>query len=143
MTNLKQSDSTSPAAAHRLSIDACCDNAARSLRFLTGMVEACSGRVLSRRVEPNGSGALELEFERGQCVQVYCLLVAMGLELDRGSHLRLTAFCQCTLERFNEAVGEKAIMIIHLSQPGDALSEPDLSLEWNPAYSKAPVLYEA
>ena len=74
----------------------CQDDAARTVRFLTGAVMACGGSVLLRRFEPDASAEIEFEFPRATCVEMYSLLIAAGLELSRESHLMLADLCQCT-----------------------------------------------
>jgi hypothetical protein len=36
------------------------------------------------------------EFERQACVEIYSLLIAVGLELSQSAHIRFTELCQCT-----------------------------------------------
>jgi hypothetical protein len=68
----------------------------RMVRFLTGVIAVCGGRMLSRRFHSDGSAGLECEFVRAHCVEMYAALVAAGLELSRSSHLKMAELCQCT-----------------------------------------------
>src|ERR1700723_1156715 len=64
----------------------CSDDAPRTVRFLTGAVMACGGYVLSRRFDPGECAAIEFEFVRATCVEMYSILIAAGLELSAQSH---------------------------------------------------------
>jgi hypothetical protein len=76
----------------------CSDDAARTVRFLTGAVMACGGYVLSRRFDTEQSAAIEFEFIRATCVEMYSVLIAAGLDLTAQSHMILSTLCQCTRE---------------------------------------------
>jgi hypothetical protein len=76
----------------------CSDDAPRTVRFLTGAVMACGGCVLSRRFDPGDTAAIEFEFLRATCVEMYSILIAAGLELSAQSHRTLAHLCQCTRE---------------------------------------------
>ena len=76
----------------------CSDDAARTVRFLTGAVMACGGYVLSRRFDAEQTAAIEFEFIRATCVEMYSVLIAAGLELTAQSHTILSTLCQCTRE---------------------------------------------
>lgn len=66
--------------------------------YLTGAMLACGGQILSRRFHSDGSAALECEFERSYCVEIYGMLLAAGLYLSRSSHLKMAELCQCTYQ---------------------------------------------
>lgn len=68
----------------------------RLIQTLTGAILGCGGWVLSRGVDDCGNVTLLFEFERRACVEIYCILIAAGLELTRSGHLRFTELCQCT-----------------------------------------------
>jgi hypothetical protein len=70
-----------------------------SVRSLCGALRGSGGFVLSTRLEPDGSAELDVEFTRASTLDLYCVLVAAALELDRASHLRLTSLCQCARDR--------------------------------------------
>lgn len=76
----------------------CSDDAARTVRFLTGAVMACGGYVLSRRFDAEQTAAIEFEFIRATCVEMYSVLIAAGLDLTAQSHMILSTLCQCTRE---------------------------------------------
>jgi hypothetical protein len=84
----------------------CTDEAARTVRFLTGAVMACGGYVLSRRFDAGESAAIEFEFMRATCVEMYSILIAAGLELSAESHLAMAALCQCTRETLQSTAGD-------------------------------------
>jgi hypothetical protein len=66
------------------------------VQTLTGAILGCGGWVLGRGASDTGTVSILFEFERGNCVEIYCLLVAAGLELSQSGHLRFTELCQCT-----------------------------------------------
>ena len=66
------------------------------VQTLTGAILGCGGWVLSRGANDTGTVSILFEFEREACVEIYCLLVAAGLELSQNGHLRFTELCQCT-----------------------------------------------
>jgi hypothetical protein len=66
------------------------------IKALTGGILGCGGWVLSRGVNDSGTVNLLFEFERQACVDIYCVLIAAGLELSQDAHLRFTELCQCT-----------------------------------------------
>jgi hypothetical protein len=74
------------------------EDTARTVRFLTGAVMACGGYVLSRRFDTEQTAAIEFEFIRATCVEMYSVLIAAGLELTAQSHMILSTLCQCTRE---------------------------------------------
>jgi hypothetical protein len=100
-----------------LALTARCSELSRTINFLTGAIMSYGAELLSRRFDPEGAAELEAEFPRIACVDIYCMLVAAGLDLDRDSHLRLTAFCQCTREQLADMHWEQARMIITLREP--------------------------
>ncbi|HEX3662880.1 MAG TPA: hypothetical protein VHU89_15705 [Acidobacteriaceae bacterium] len=82
------------------------EDAPRTVRFLTGAIMACGGDVLSRRFEAGGAAAIEFEFVRAICVEMYSVLIATGLELSVESHLALACLCQCTRETLESTAGD-------------------------------------
>lgn len=68
----------------------------RMVYYLTGAILACGGQMLSRRFHSDGSAAIECEFLRAHCVDIYGVLLAAGLQLSRSSHLKLAELCRCT-----------------------------------------------
>jgi hypothetical protein len=78
----------------------------RTIRFLTGAIMACGGDVLSRRFDGGGTAAIDFEFVRAICVEMYSILIAAGLELSMESHLTLASLCQCTRETLETTAGD-------------------------------------
>lgn len=68
----------------------------RLIQTLTGAILGCGGWVLSRGADDAGMINMLFEFERRHCVEMYTVLIAVGLELSQTGHLRLTELCQCT-----------------------------------------------
>lgn len=68
----------------------------RLIQTLTGAILGCGGWVLSRGADDSGNVSLLFEFERRICVDIYCILIAAGVELTRSGHLSFTELCQCT-----------------------------------------------
>ncbi|HTD54559.1 MAG TPA: hypothetical protein VK670_04205 [Silvibacterium sp.] len=73
----------------------CPEDPARTVRTLTSALLACGSWVLTRTHE-KGAFALDFEFARAACVEVYAVLIGCGLELSRDSHLRMAELCHCT-----------------------------------------------
>lgn len=95
------------AAVWELNLSAlCADDAPRTVRFLTGAVLACGGNVLSRRFDPGDTAAIEFEFMRATCVEMYSLLIAAGLELTAQSHWTMSTLCQCTRETMESTASD-------------------------------------
>jgi hypothetical protein len=69
---------------------------ARVIQTLAGAILGCGGWVLSRGASDSGTVSLLFEFERKACVDIYCVLIAGGLELSQAGHLHFTELCQCT-----------------------------------------------
>ena len=67
---------------------------------------ACGGYVLSRRFDAAESAAIEFEFMRATCVEIYSILIAAGLELSAQSHLTMGSLCQCTRETLEATAGD-------------------------------------
>lgn len=84
----------------------CAEDAPRTIRFLTGAIMACGGYVLSRRFDTAETAAIEFEFVRAICVEMYSILIAAGLELTADSHLALASLCQCTRETLESTAGD-------------------------------------
>lgn len=96
----------------------------RMIRFLTGAIMVCGGHMLSRRFHSDGSAALECEFLRARCVDIYSVLVAAGLQLSRSSHFKLAELCQCTramLPSVEEQIVLLELEVIRNSDEGEGL----------------------
>ena len=68
----------------------------RLVQMLTGAINGCGGWVLSRGAGGKGAVSLLFEFERHACVDIYAMLIAVGLDLSQSGHIRFTELCQCT-----------------------------------------------
>ena len=119
-----------------LSLTALCpEEVARTVRFLTGAVMACGGFVLSRRFDATETAAIEFEFVRATCVEMYSVLIAAGLELTAQSHMILATLCQCTRETLEATAGDpvRVELTIHKSgamprcEPGGSAAPPQLA----------------
>lgn len=97
MPNLSSYAALSPslAAPDPLPLFAFASSEPVPLPAMVGALRACGALLLSTSSDPDGSSAVEFEFRRPAALELYGLLIALGLELDRASHLRLTALCQC------------------------------------------------
>jgi hypothetical protein len=80
----------------------------RLLPILTGAILGCGGWVLSRSANDAGMVNLVFEFERHACMDMYTVLIAAGIELNRTGHIRFTELCQCTRLRTPECDAEIA-----------------------------------
>ncbi len=80
----------------------------RLIQTLTGAILGCGGWVLSRGAEDSGMINMLFEFERRHCIEMYTVLIAVGLELSQTAHLRLTELCQCTRSQSAEC-GEEIV----------------------------------
>jgi len=79
---------------------------ARLISNLTGAILGSGGWVLSRGANDAGTINMLFEFERMCCVDMYTVLIAVGLELSQLAHLRFTELCQCTRCHFDDIGGE-------------------------------------
>lgn len=78
----------------------------RLIQTLSGAILGCGGWVLSRGADESGMINILFEFERQHCIEMYTVLIAVGLELSQTAHLRLTELCQCTRSLRQECGGE-------------------------------------
>ena len=78
----------------------------RLIQDLTGAILGNGGWVLSRGANDVGTINMLFEFERNCCVDMYTVLIAVGLELSQLGHLRFTELCQCTRSHFDDIGGE-------------------------------------
>ena len=72
------------------------DEPQRLVRFLSGVLLACGGWILTRSTQGNDLAELDFEFARAACMEIYAALIASGLELSRDSHQQMAEFCHCT-----------------------------------------------
>ena len=82
------------------------DEPSRAVKSLTGAILACEGWVLSRSATDAGLIEILFEFERHSCLEIYSILIAAGLELSQGAHIRFTELCQCTRMVQRECIDE-------------------------------------
>ncbi|HUB30951.1 MAG TPA: hypothetical protein VL967_14685 [Terracidiphilus sp.] len=97
----------------------------RLVQVLTGAILGCGGWVLSRSTNDAGVVNLVFEFERHACLDVYTVLIAAGIELNRSGHERFTELCQCTRLRTPECDAD--IASIELEIQTFAFGDPSLS----------------
>jgi hypothetical protein len=79
---------------------------ARLIQTLTGAILGAGGWVLSRGANDAGLINMFFEFERQSCVDMYTVLIAVGLELSQLAHLRFTELCQCTRSHSHDCGSE-------------------------------------
>ena len=82
------------------------DDPTRLIQTLTGAILGNGGWVLSRGANDSGMINMLFEFERMQCVEIYTVLIAVGLELSQLAHMRFTELCQCTKSNPEDCGGE-------------------------------------
>jgi hypothetical protein len=82
------------------------DEPSRLIQTLTGAILGNGGWVLSRGANDFGTITMLFEFERMYCVEIYTMLVAVGLELSQLAHMRFTELCQCTKSHFADCGSE-------------------------------------
>ncbi|WP_420236387.1 hypothetical protein ACOBR2_12200 [Telmatobacter bradus] len=80
----------------------------RLIQTLTGAILGCGGWVLSRGANDTGTVNMLFEFERQNCVDIYSLLIAAGLELSQSGHIRFTELCHCTRNQHRDCGSEIA-----------------------------------
>lgn len=78
------------------------------VQSLTGAILGCGGWVLSRGANDRGTVNMLFEFERQACVDIYGILIAVGLELSQSGHTRMTELCQCTRSQTQDCSAEIA-----------------------------------
>lgn len=107
----------------------CAGDPARTVRTLTGALLACGGWVLTRSHE-KGAFAIDFEFARAACVEVYAVLIGCGLELSRESHLRMAELCHCTKNLIETRAFEIARidLVVYNNRSQSAGDDPSMSL---------------
>ncbi len=75
------------------------------LEPLAAAVVACRGWVLAKGEVSARCADIDFEFARQYAVEVYGLLVGMGVELSTEAHEQLTSLYQCTRHAGAEAEG--------------------------------------
>ena len=62
--------------------------------------------MLSRGANDSGLISMLFEFERQNCVDIYTILIASGVELSQLAHMRFTELCQCTQSHWEDCSAE-------------------------------------
>lgn len=105
------------------------DDPERLVRFLSGVLLASGGWVLSRATQGREAAEIDFEFVRSTCLEIYAALVASGIELSRDSHQQLAELCACTQRLMREKAYEIArVDLVIYGDPNARLAEPELSL---------------
>ena len=68
---------------------------------LSGLIPDCGAWIRSRSYVEPGTARFVFEFPRDICVEIYGMLVSVGLQLTATSHLLLTELCRCTPHVFD------------------------------------------
>jgi hypothetical protein len=82
------------------------DDPPRLIQTLTGAILGSGGWVLSRGANDTGMINMLFEFERHNCIDMYTVLIAAGLELSQLAHLHFTELCQCTRSHYEDCSSE-------------------------------------
>ncbi len=95
------------------------------VRTLSGAILGCGGWVLSRGTNDTGRVTFLFEFERQVCVEIYSMLIAVGVELSQSGHLRLTELCHCTRNQLADCGAEIASVDLEIQTvPAKAAGNP-------------------
>ena len=94
------------------------EDPSRLVQALTGAIRGCGGWVLSRGANDSGTINMLFEFERQACIDIYSVLIGVGLELSQSGHIHFTELCQCTRN--------------HLLECGTDLASVDLEIRTFP-----------
>jgi hypothetical protein len=86
----------------------------RLVQSLTGAILGCGGWVLKRGASESGTVTMLFEFERQSCLDIYSVLVAAGVELNKIGHVSLTELCQCTYSLPRDCSAEIATVDIEI-----------------------------
>ena len=93
----------------------------------TGAILGVGGWVLSRGANEAGRINVLFEFERQACVNIYCVLVASGVEMSQSGHMRFTELCQCTRSSHSDCGSEIASVDLEIQTfPMEMLQPPVL-----------------
>ncbi len=86
----------------------------RVVDSLAGAVTACRGWVLAHSEISPRCADIEFEFAREHAVDVYALLIGVGIELSAEAHHDLTSLCQCTRHAGRHAEGQPVRIFLTL-----------------------------
>ncbi len=104
------------------------DEPGRLIQTLTGAILCSGGWVLSRGANDAGMINMLFEFERMHCIDIYTVLIAVGLDLSQLAHLRFTELCQCTRSHHEDCSGEIVSVDLEIySFPSDTTLPPSSS----------------
>ncbi len=81
---------------------------AAQLRQLSGAIVACGGWVLSQGAVSEQCADIDFEFPRARCVEIYSLLVVLGIALNAEAHAQMTGLCHCTQHADAQSQSEAA-----------------------------------
>jgi hypothetical protein len=70
------------------------DDHQATLRMLSLVMTPCGGWLLRHRRPSPGTLQVAFQFERSAALDIYVMLIAVGLDLTSDSHLLLTSYCQ-------------------------------------------------
>ena len=103
------------------------------LEQLNGAIIACGGWVLSHGVVSERCADIDFEFPRTRCMEIYGLLVAVGMTLSPEAHRQLAGLCHCTRHideqsrsataRVNLSLYAREGSESFLGEPGESLRE--------------------
>ena len=71
---------------------------------LSGLIPDCGGWIRDRSYVERGTASFVFEFPRDLCVDIYAVLVSVGLQLTTTSHSLLTELCRCTPHVFDRSL---------------------------------------
>jgi hypothetical protein len=74
------------------------EDSQQTLRMLSLVLVPSGGWLLRHRRPAPGVLQVVFEFERNAAMDIYVMLVALGLELNNNSHQMLTSYCQRTAD---------------------------------------------
>jgi hypothetical protein len=104
--NMQTQDVTMPWAMQVRAVST--EEPGRLVQLLTGAILGCGGWVLSRGASDSGTVNLLFEFERQACIEIYSVLIGVGLELSRNAHIHFTELCRCTRNHMHECATDLA-----------------------------------
>lgn len=95
------------------------------LKSLSLLLVTSGGWLLKHRRPAQGILQVVFEFERSLAVEIYVMLVSLGLELTTSSHKALTSFCQRTVNLPAAHTVLVAICELEIRDLADEASSPE------------------
>ncbi len=95
------------------------------LQSLSLMLVTSGGWLLKHRRPAPGILQVIFEFERSAAVDIYIMLVSLGLELTANSHQSLTSFCQRTVNLPAAEIMLVAVCDLEIRDLADEASSPE------------------